>query len=78
MKPLKSLVRALRLRGRRLHRNEQGDEGVNKTLIIALIGVPLVAVLVAFASSAADWLKEKEKTASESQTTITEKYGIQK
>ena len=39
-----SLTRALA----RLHRDEQGDEGVNKILIIAMIVVPLVIVLILF------------------------------
>ena len=33
---------------RRLHSDEQGDEGVNKILIIAMIVVPLVIVLILF------------------------------
>jgi len=32
----------------RIHRDEQGDEGVNKILIIAMIVIPLVIVLIAF------------------------------
>jgi Flp pilus assembly pilin Flp len=39
-----SLKRALR----RFHTDEQGDEGVNKILIIAMIVVPLVIVLILF------------------------------
>ena len=39
-----SLARALR----RFHSDEQGDEGVNKILIIAMIVVPLVIVLILF------------------------------
>ena len=39
-----SLLRALR----RFHTDEQGDEGVNKILIIAMIVVPLVIVLILF------------------------------
>lgn len=31
-----------------LHRNEHGDEGVNKLLIVALIVVPLLLALIAF------------------------------
>jgi Flp pilus assembly pilin Flp len=31
-----------------LHRDEQGDEGVNKLLIVALIVVPLLIALIAF------------------------------
>ena len=32
----------------RIHRDEQGDEGVNKVLIIAMIVIPLVIVLIWF------------------------------
>jgi Flp pilus assembly pilin Flp len=32
----------------RFHRDEQGDEGVNKILIIAMIVVPLVIALIFF------------------------------
>lgn len=31
-----------------LHRDERGDEGVNKVLIIAMIVIPLVIVLIWF------------------------------
>ena len=39
----------------RFHRSEQGDEGVNKILIIALIVVPLVVVLIAFGNKIKEW-----------------------
>jgi len=32
----------------RIHRDERGDEGVNKVLIIAMIVIPLVIVLIWF------------------------------
>ncbi len=33
---------------RRFHQDEQGDEGVNKILIIAMVAVPLIIVLIFF------------------------------
>ena len=74
MKSKKTLWRALRIRGKRLHRDEQGDEGVNKTLIIALIGVPLIAVLVTFGTAASGWLADKQDAADSKQDTITNAY----
>ena len=47
------------LRGalKRLHRDEQGDEGVNKILIIAMIVVPLVIVLILFGKDIVTFFK---------------------
>jgi len=41
-----------------LHRDEQGDEGVNKILIIALIAIPLVIILLVFGKKIAEWFSE--------------------
>lgn len=42
------------LRG--LHREERGAEaGINKLLILALVGVPLVVLLVAFGGKTKAW-----------------------
>ncbi len=41
----------------RFHRSEQGDEGVNKILIIALVVVPLVIVLIVFGSKIKAWFQ---------------------
>ena len=53
--------RAPSLRGAlaRLHRDEQGDEGVNKILIIAMIVVPLVIVLIVFGKDIVDFFKKQ-------------------
>jgi Flp pilus assembly pilin Flp len=56
---------------RRFHRDEQGDEGVNKILIIAMIVVPLVIVLILFGKDIvtffkAAWDKLTGKSASDS------------
>ena len=42
----------------RFHRDEQGDEGVNKILIIAMIVVPLVIVLILFGKDIVTFFKE--------------------
>lgn len=41
----------------RFHTSEQGDEGVNKILIIALVVVPLVIVLIVFGSKIKAWFQ---------------------
>ncbi len=43
---------------KRLHRDETGDEGVNKILIIAMIVVPLLIVLFAFRDKIVNWFKD--------------------
>ncbi len=43
---------------RTFHRDEQGDEGVNKILIIALIAVPLVIILIIFGKEIVQWFKD--------------------
>ena len=48
-----SLARALR----RFHSDEQGDEGVNKILIIAMIVVPLVIVLILVGKNIVDFFQ---------------------
>lgn len=37
--------------------DEQGDEGVNKVLIIALIAVPLILLLIAFKDTIIEWFQ---------------------
>jgi len=43
---------------RRFFADEQGDEGVNKILIIALIAVPLIIVLIIFGREIVTWFEE--------------------
>ncbi len=52
-----SVLRALS----RFHTDEQGDEGVNKILIIAMIVVPLVIVLILFGKNIVEWFQEAWK-----------------
>ena len=40
---------------RRFHEDEQGDEGVNKILIIAMVAVPLIIVLIFFGGQIRDF-----------------------
>ena len=49
-----SVLRALR----RFHTDEQGDEGVNKILIIAMIVVPLVIVLILFGKNIVEFFQK--------------------
>ena len=42
----------------RLHADEQGDEGVNKILIIAMIVIPLVIVLIVFGKDIVKFFNE--------------------
>ncbi len=43
---------------RAFHRDERGDEGVNKVLIIAMIVVPLVTVLIIFGKEIVTFFKK--------------------
>lgn len=43
----------------RIHRDERGDEGVNKILIIAMIVIPLVIVLIAFGDRIVEFFQEQ-------------------
>ena len=59
-----------------IHRDEQGDEGVNKVLIIAMIVIPLVAGLIIFGDQIAEFfdgiwkaLKEGNNQAGAADTT---------
>ncbi len=44
---------------RRFWRDEQGAEGLEKLLILALIVLPLLAVLIFFAEDIKDWMTGK-------------------
>jgi len=43
----------------RLHRDEQGAEGVEKLLIIAAIVLPLLGVLIIFRDKISEWVNRK-------------------
>ena len=43
----------------RLHRSEQGAEGIEKLLIIGAIVLPLLIVLVTFRKEISNWVREK-------------------
>ena len=45
----------VRTRLRRFLSDEQGDEGVNKMLILALIAIPLIILLVVFRDKIIEW-----------------------
>ena len=48
-------TRTILQRLRRLHRDDTGDEGVNKILIIAMIVIPLVILLIVFRKKLKEW-----------------------
>ena len=57
----KSALRRMADRVRGFHGNEQGDEGVNKVLIIAMIAIPLIVVLIAFGDQIGEFFAQKWK-----------------
>ena len=56
-----NVLRVARSRLAGLHHDEQGDEGVNKILIIALVAIPLIIVMVVFGGDIADWFNDAWK-----------------
>ena len=42
----------------RFHRNQRGDEGISKVLILSLVAVPLVLVLVEFGAELVVWFQD--------------------
>lgn len=51
MRSLKQLVK-------RLHKSEQGAEGLEKLLIVGAIVIPLLAVLILFRNAISEWATE--------------------
>ena len=47
---------------RRLHRSEQGAEGLEKLLIVGAVVLPLLAVLVIFRNKISEWVSESWNT----------------
>lgn len=58
MNVVNSLMRSLV----RLHKNEQGAEGLEKILILAAIVIPLLGVLLIFRSSITSWVSNAWET----------------
>ncbi len=56
---IRSETRGWARRLRRILADEQGDEGVNKILIIALIAIPIVIVLLVFGRDIVEWFRDK-------------------
>ncbi len=54
MKAMKNLVKF----AGRLHRSEQGAEGLEKILILAAIVIPLLGVLLIFREKIQDWVSK--------------------
>lgn len=51
------------------HKDQQGDEGVNKILIIALIVVPLVIIILIFGKKIAGWFQGASNNMTNEQNT---------
>ncbi|QQE12087.1 hypothetical protein JD969_01025 [Planctomycetota bacterium] len=59
LKRVKEKCVAVRDFGMRLHRSEQGAEGIEKLLIIGAIVLPLLIVLIWFRNEISAWAKDK-------------------
>lgn len=53
---------------RNFHRDETGDEGVNKILIIAMIVIPLVIVLIVFGEAIMEFFQDAWANLTEDET----------
>jgi len=56
---MRAMMQRFRHAVRRLYRDEQGAEGLEKLLILALIVLPLLAVLIFFAGDIKEWMTGK-------------------
>jgi len=43
----------------RIHRDEQGDQGLEKLLIIAALALPLLGILILYGDELKEWLADK-------------------
>jgi len=43
----------------RIHRDEQGDQGLEKLLIIAALALPLLGILILYGDQLKEWLADK-------------------
>lgn len=56
----------------RIHRSEQGAEGLEKLLIVGAIVIPLLAILILFRNVISEWVTEAwENVRSDADTTPT-------
>ena len=56
----------------RFHSNEQGDEGVNKILIIAFVAIPLIIVIIIFGGKIKGWFGTSTNAISNETNTIND------
>jgi len=55
----------------RLHRSEQGAEGLEKLLIVAAVVLPLLGLLIFFRQTISDWVSQQwTKVAEDSQNQV--------
>jgi len=53
---MKATLQAIKAAALRLHRDEQGAEGLEKLLIIAAIVLPLLGLLIVFRGTITEWV----------------------
>lgn len=53
------MLKALKSKLSALHRDEQGADMIEYILIVAAIGLPLLAVIIFFRKDIAEWIREQ-------------------
>ena len=59
MKSIRTTAKRLAAVTKRLHRDEQGAEGLEKLLIIAAIVLPMLGLLIFFRGAINDWVNNQ-------------------
>lgn len=58
MRQMKTLIRRAKTTALKLHRDEQGAEGIEKLLILAAIALPLLGLLLFFRNELWGWVED--------------------
>lgn len=59
---------------KKLHRNEDGAEGLEKLLIIAAVALPLLGILIFFREWITDWVSTEAETV-QGNSGVTDPFG---
>ena len=57
MSQMKTVIRRVKTAALKLHRDEQGAEGIEKLLILAAIALPLLGLLLFFRNDLWEWVE---------------------